>query len=122
MQAAASFYSSLAIVVLSLHALFILWLVFGALPTRSRPVLRWAESGRDQEPGPRGDGEDTRGVGEKSHRVHMGRIRHPDYSGGSGLGLREDAPRLVADAQKRLCARQHGPTQLGAAVISDCHR
>ncbi len=41
MQAASSFYSSLAIFVLLLHALFILWLVFGALLTRSRPVLRW---------------------------------------------------------------------------------
>jgi hypothetical protein len=35
------FYSSLAIVVLLLHALFISWVVFGAFVTRSRPVLRW---------------------------------------------------------------------------------
>ncbi len=41
MQAASSLYSSLAIFVLLLHALFILWVVFGALLTRSRPVLRW---------------------------------------------------------------------------------
>jgi hypothetical protein len=41
MQAASTFYSSLAIVVLLLHTLFILWVVFGALLTRSRPVLRW---------------------------------------------------------------------------------
>ncbi|MBZ5685496.1 MAG: DUF2784 domain-containing protein [Acidobacteriia bacterium] len=41
MQAATSFYSSLAIFVLLLHALFILWVVFGALLTRSRPILRW---------------------------------------------------------------------------------
>ncbi len=36
-----SFYSSLAVGVLVLHALFVLWAVFGALLTRSRPVLRW---------------------------------------------------------------------------------
>src|ERR1700757_2514074 len=41
MQAATSFYSSLAISVLFLHALYILWVVFGALLTRSRPTLRW---------------------------------------------------------------------------------
>lgn len=35
------FYSSLATAVLFLHALFILWVVFGAFLTRSRPVLRW---------------------------------------------------------------------------------
>jgi len=41
MQAASSLYSALAILVLLLHALFILWVVFGALVTRSHPVLRW---------------------------------------------------------------------------------
>src|ERR1700741_1691350 len=41
MQAASSFNSALATAVLFLHALFILWVVFGALLTRSRPVLRW---------------------------------------------------------------------------------
>jgi hypothetical protein len=41
MQAASRLYSSLAILLLLLHALFILWVVFGALLTRSRPVLRW---------------------------------------------------------------------------------
>jgi hypothetical protein len=35
------FYSSLAIVVLLLHALFIVWVVFGAFVTCSRPALRW---------------------------------------------------------------------------------
>jgi hypothetical protein len=40
MQAASSFYSEVAILVLCLHVLFILWVVFGALLTRSRPVLR----------------------------------------------------------------------------------
>lgn len=34
-------YSLLATAVLVLHALFILWVVFGALLTRSRPILRW---------------------------------------------------------------------------------
>jgi len=34
-------YSALASVVLGLHVLFILWVVFGALIARSRPVLRW---------------------------------------------------------------------------------
>jgi hypothetical protein len=44
MQAAVlapNFYSALAISVLFLHALYILWVVFGALLTRSRPMLRW---------------------------------------------------------------------------------
>jgi len=36
-----TFYSALAVCVLFLHALFILWVVFGALLTRSRPILRW---------------------------------------------------------------------------------
>jgi hypothetical protein len=36
-----TFYSALAVSVLLLHALFILWVVFGALLTRSRPILRW---------------------------------------------------------------------------------
>ena len=35
------FYSALAIAVLFFHALFILWVIFGALLTRSRPLLRW---------------------------------------------------------------------------------
>jgi hypothetical protein len=34
-------YSGLAVCVLFLHVLFILWVVFGALLTHSRPVLRW---------------------------------------------------------------------------------
>jgi hypothetical protein len=38
---ASGFYSVLATAVLFLHALFILWVVFGALLTRSRPDLRW---------------------------------------------------------------------------------
>jgi len=33
--------SALAIFVLLLHALFILWIVFGVVLTHSRPVLRW---------------------------------------------------------------------------------
>ncbi len=45
MHAASSFYSALAIFVLLLHALFILWVVFGALLTRSRPLLRWLHIG-----------------------------------------------------------------------------
>jgi len=40
-----SFYSALASFVLVLHALFIVWIVFGALLTRSRPVLRWLHIG-----------------------------------------------------------------------------
>ena len=36
-----SFYSGLAVSVLVSHALFILWVVFGALLTGSRPLLRW---------------------------------------------------------------------------------
>ncbi len=42
---ALNFYSVLAISVLFLHALFILWVVFGALLTRSRPILRWLHVG-----------------------------------------------------------------------------
>ena len=38
---AATFYSALAATALFLHALFILWVIFGALLTRRRPVLRW---------------------------------------------------------------------------------
>jgi hypothetical protein len=41
MHAASSLYSALTIFVLILHALFILWVVFGALLTRSHPILRW---------------------------------------------------------------------------------
>lgn len=40
MHAASCIYSALAVFGLVLHALFILWVVFGALVTRSRPVLR----------------------------------------------------------------------------------
>ncbi|HME31582.1 MAG TPA: DUF2784 family protein [Terriglobales bacterium] len=42
---APNFYSALAISVLLLHALFILWVVFGALLTCSRPILRWLHVG-----------------------------------------------------------------------------
>jgi hypothetical protein len=42
---ASSLYSALATCTLFLHALFILWLVFGALLTRSRPLLRWLHIG-----------------------------------------------------------------------------
>ena len=42
---ASSFYSVLTIFVLFLHALFILWVVFGALLARSRPLLRWLHIG-----------------------------------------------------------------------------
>src|SRR5215471_6646454 len=38
---ALNLYSALATAVLCLHALFIAWVVFGALLTRSRPILRW---------------------------------------------------------------------------------
>lgn len=38
---ASDVYSGLAVSVLLMHALFILWVVFGAFLTRSRPVLRW---------------------------------------------------------------------------------
>lgn len=34
-------YSALATSVLVVHALFILWVIFGAFLTRSRPMLRW---------------------------------------------------------------------------------
>lgn len=36
-----NFYSDLAAAVLILHGIFILWVIFGALVTCSRPVLRW---------------------------------------------------------------------------------
>jgi hypothetical protein len=41
MYAASGIYSALAVFVLFLHALFIVWAMFGALLTRSRPALRW---------------------------------------------------------------------------------
>ena len=41
MQVASSFCYALAIFVFFLHALFILWVVFGALLSPSRPILRW---------------------------------------------------------------------------------
>ena len=41
MHALSGVYSALAVLVLILHALFIGWVVFGALLTRSRPLLRW---------------------------------------------------------------------------------
>jgi hypothetical protein len=37
----ATLYSSLAVFVLALHTMFIAWIIFGALVTRSRPILRW---------------------------------------------------------------------------------
>ncbi len=42
---ASGLYSALATAVLFLHALFILWVVFGAFLTRSRPILRWLHIG-----------------------------------------------------------------------------
>lgn len=41
MHARLGIYSALAVCVLLLHALFIVWVVFGAFVTRSRPILRW---------------------------------------------------------------------------------
>jgi len=38
-------YSALASLTLGLHLLFILWVVFGALFTRRRPLLRWVHLG-----------------------------------------------------------------------------
>jgi len=38
---ASNLYSALAVCTLSLHALFILWIIFGVFLTRSRPVFRW---------------------------------------------------------------------------------
>jgi hypothetical protein len=41
MHAAPGLYSALAVFILVLHALFIVWVVFGAFVARSRPLLRW---------------------------------------------------------------------------------
>src|ERR1700757_4273239 len=41
MHTAPNLYSALATAVLLLHALFIVWVAFGAVFTRSRPILRW---------------------------------------------------------------------------------
>ena len=41
MRAASEFYSALAVFVLFLHALFMVWVVFGAFVARARPLLRW---------------------------------------------------------------------------------
>lgn len=38
---ATSLYVALAVAVLIVHTLFIVWVVFGALITRNRPILRW---------------------------------------------------------------------------------
>lgn len=38
---ATGFYPALATSLLFVHALFIFWVVFGALLARSRPILRW---------------------------------------------------------------------------------
>src|SRR2546428_12850926 len=38
---ASNFCSALATAVLFLHGLFILWVIFGALLARGRPMLRW---------------------------------------------------------------------------------
>lgn len=45
MGTVSDFYSTLATLVLLVHALFILWVVFGAFCTRSHPVLRWLHIG-----------------------------------------------------------------------------
>ena len=45
MDTVSDFYSTLATLVLLGHALFILWVVFGAFFTRSHPVLRWLHIG-----------------------------------------------------------------------------
>lgn len=37
----ANLYVALAVAVLILHTLFIVWIIFGALITRNRPILRW---------------------------------------------------------------------------------
>jgi Protein of Unknown function (DUF2784) len=41
MHTAPDLYLALATAVLFLHALFIVWVVFGAVFMRSRPILRW---------------------------------------------------------------------------------
>ena len=41
MHAASGVYSALAVFVLFLHALFIVWVIFGGIVTDSRQVLRW---------------------------------------------------------------------------------
>ena len=41
MRGPSTIYSVLATAVLFLHALFIVWVVFGAVLARSRPTLRW---------------------------------------------------------------------------------
>ena len=38
---ASSVYSALAVSILAMHGLFILWIVFGVILARSRPLLRW---------------------------------------------------------------------------------
>jgi hypothetical protein len=43
--AASTLYSGLTIVVLVVHVLFLLWVIFGAFLTRTRPVLQWLHIG-----------------------------------------------------------------------------
>ena len=42
MHTPSNLYSALATAVLFPHAVFIVWVVFGAVVTRSRPILRWS--------------------------------------------------------------------------------
>ena len=45
MHTAPDLYLAFATAVLFVHALFIVWVVFGAVLTRSRPILRWLHIG-----------------------------------------------------------------------------
>jgi hypothetical protein len=45
MHTAPDLYLAFATAVLFVHALFIVWVVFGALVTRSHPILRWLHIG-----------------------------------------------------------------------------
>jgi len=45
MHTAPDLYSALATAVLFVHALFIVWVIFGAAVTRSHPILRWLHIG-----------------------------------------------------------------------------
>ena len=38
---APNLFQSLAVVALALHLLWIVWVIFGCLVTRNRPLLRW---------------------------------------------------------------------------------
>src|SRR5436190_20256777 len=81
MHAALGPYSALAVAALILHALFILWVVFGAFVTRSRPILRW---------------------------LHVGSLNLGNLYGAASLAMPSDGARELARGKARVEPYQGG--------------